>query len=36
MNEFEDYLATVPAGHMGAPDDIAHAVSFFAAAFENL
>jgi 3-oxoacyl-[acyl-carrier protein] reductase len=27
---FEDYLATVPAGHMGAPDDIAHAVSFFA------
>jgi 3-oxoacyl-[acyl-carrier protein] reductase len=26
----EDYLATVPAGHMGTPDDIAHAVSFFA------
>ena len=25
-----DYLATVPAGHMGTPDDIAHAVSFFA------
>ena len=25
----EDYLATVPAGHMGTPDDIAHAVSFF-------
>jgi 3-oxoacyl-[acyl-carrier protein] reductase len=24
-----DYLATVPAGHMGTPDDIAHAVSFF-------
>jgi 3-oxoacyl-[acyl-carrier protein] reductase len=30
------YLATVPAGRMGTPDDIAHAVSFFvsdAAAF---
>jgi 3-oxoacyl-[acyl-carrier protein] reductase len=26
----EDYLATVPAGHLGAPDDIAHAVSFLA------
>ena len=26
----EDYLATVPAGHMGTPDDIAHAVSFLA------
>jgi 3-oxoacyl-[acyl-carrier protein] reductase len=26
----EDYLATVPAGHFGTPDDIAHAVSFFA------
>jgi 3-oxoacyl-[acyl-carrier protein] reductase len=25
------YLATVPAGRMGTPDDIAHAVSFFAA-----
>jgi 3-oxoacyl-[acyl-carrier protein] reductase len=25
-----DYLATVPAGHMGTPDDIAHAVSFLA------
>jgi 3-oxoacyl-[acyl-carrier protein] reductase len=25
----EDYRATVPAGHMGTPDDIAHAVSFF-------
>ena len=25
----EDYLATVPAGHMGTPDDIANAVSFF-------
>lgn len=24
------YLATVPAGRMGIPDDIAHAVSFFA------
>lgn len=24
------YLATVPAGRMGTPDDIAHAVSFFA------
>ena len=24
------YLASVPAGRMGAPDDIAHAVSFFA------
>jgi 3-oxoacyl-[acyl-carrier protein] reductase len=27
---FEDYRATVPAGHLGTPDDIAHAVSFFA------
>jgi len=26
----EDYLATVPAGHLGTPDDIAHAVSFLA------
>jgi 3-oxoacyl-[acyl-carrier protein] reductase len=26
----EDYLATVPAGHFGTPDDIAHAVSFLA------
>ena len=26
----EDYLATVPAGQMGTPDDIAHAVSFLA------
>jgi 3-oxoacyl-[acyl-carrier protein] reductase len=26
----DDYLATVPAGHMGTPDDIAHAVSFLA------
>jgi 3-oxoacyl-[acyl-carrier protein] reductase len=26
----EAYLATVPAGHMGSPDDIAHAVSFLA------
>jgi 3-oxoacyl-[acyl-carrier protein] reductase len=26
----EDYLATVPAGHLGTPGDIAHAVSFFA------
>ena len=26
----EDYLATVPSGHLGTPDDIAHAVSFFA------
>ena len=25
----EAYLATVPAGRMGTPDDIAHAVSFF-------
>ena len=24
------YLASVPAGRMGTPDDIAHAVSFFA------
>ena len=24
------YLATVPVGRMGTPDDIAHAVSFFA------
>ena len=23
------YLATVPAGRMGTPDDVAHAVSFF-------
>ena len=28
----EDYLATVPAGHLGTPDDIAHAVSFVASA----
>jgi 3-oxoacyl-[acyl-carrier protein] reductase len=27
---FEAYRATVPAGHLGTPDDIAHAVSFFA------
>jgi 3-oxoacyl-[acyl-carrier protein] reductase len=26
----EVYLATVPAGHLGTPDDIAHAVSFLA------
>ena len=26
------YLATVPAGRMGTPEDIAHAVSFFAGA----
>jgi 3-oxoacyl-[acyl-carrier protein] reductase len=26
----EDYLATVPSGHLGTPDDIAHAVSFLA------
>jgi 3-oxoacyl-[acyl-carrier protein] reductase len=26
------YLASVPAGRMGTPDDIAHAVSFFASA----
>jgi len=26
----EDYRATVPAGHLGTPDDIAHAVSFLA------
>jgi 3-oxoacyl-[acyl-carrier protein] reductase len=26
----EDYLATVPAGHLGTPGDIAHAVSFLA------
>jgi 3-oxoacyl-[acyl-carrier protein] reductase len=26
----DDYLATVPSGHMGTPDDIAHAVSFLA------
>ncbi|WP_239086358.1 SDR family NAD(P)-dependent oxidoreductase [Catellatospora methionotrophica] len=26
----DDYLATVPAGRMGTPDDIAHAVSFLA------
>jgi 3-oxoacyl-[acyl-carrier protein] reductase len=24
------YLASVPAGHMGTPEDVAHAVSFFA------
>jgi 3-oxoacyl-[acyl-carrier protein] reductase len=24
------YLATVPAGHLGSPEDVAHAVSFFA------
>lgn len=28
--ERDTYLATVPAGRMGAPDDIAHAVSFLA------
>ena len=28
--ERDAYLATVPAGHFGTPDDIAHAVSFFA------
>jgi 3-oxoacyl-[acyl-carrier protein] reductase len=28
----EDYLATVPVGHLGTPDDIAHAVSFLASA----
>jgi 3-oxoacyl-[acyl-carrier protein] reductase len=27
---FEAYRATVPAGHLGQPQDIAHAVSFFA------
>jgi 3-oxoacyl-[acyl-carrier protein] reductase len=27
---FGEYLVTVPAGHMGTPADIAHAVSFFA------
>jgi 3-oxoacyl-[acyl-carrier protein] reductase len=26
----EDYVATVPVGHIGTPEDIAHAVSFFA------
>jgi 3-oxoacyl-[acyl-carrier protein] reductase len=26
----DDYLSSVPAGRMGTPDDIAHAVSFFA------
>jgi 3-oxoacyl-[acyl-carrier protein] reductase len=25
----DDYLATVPAGRMGTPEDVAHAVSFF-------
>jgi 3-oxoacyl-[acyl-carrier protein] reductase len=24
------YLATVPAGRIGTPDDVAHAVAFFA------
>jgi 3-oxoacyl-[acyl-carrier protein] reductase len=28
--ERDAYLATVPAGHFGTPEDIAHAVSFFA------
>jgi 3-oxoacyl-[acyl-carrier protein] reductase len=28
----EAYLASVPAGRMGTPDDIAHAVSFLASA----
>ena len=28
----DDYLATVPAGHLGTPEDIAHAVSFLASA----
>ena len=27
---FERYVATVPAGRLGSPEDIAHAVSFFA------
>jgi len=27
---FDAYRATVPAGHLGTPDDIAHAVSFLA------
>nr|WP_228801528.1 SDR family oxidoreductase [Nocardia puris] len=26
----ESYRSTVPAGHLGAPADVAHAVSFFA------
>jgi 3-oxoacyl-[acyl-carrier protein] reductase len=25
-----DYVASVPAGHVGSPEDVAHAVSFFA------
>jgi 3-oxoacyl-[acyl-carrier protein] reductase len=25
-----DYVASVPAGHIGSPEDVAHAVSFFA------
>jgi 3-oxoacyl-[acyl-carrier protein] reductase len=29
------YLATVPAGRMGTPEDIAHAVSFFASEAAN-
>jgi 3-oxoacyl-[acyl-carrier protein] reductase len=29
-DEKDAYLSSVPAGRMGAPDDIAHAVSFFA------
>ena len=28
----EAYLASVPAGRMGTPEDIAHAVSFLASA----
>lgn len=28
--EAEAYRATVPAGHLGSPEDVAHAVSFFA------
>jgi 3-oxoacyl-[acyl-carrier protein] reductase len=26
----ESYVAGVPAGHIGSPEDVAHAVSFFA------
>src|SRR4051794_19962120 len=29
-DERRAYLASVPAGRMGRPDDVAHAVSFFA------
>jgi 3-oxoacyl-[acyl-carrier protein] reductase len=29
-SERNNYVASVPAGRIGAPDDIAHAVSFFA------